>query len=805
MQVSYQWLKRYVDIPWGPEELAKQLTMSGIEVEQVEYRAAGLSGVVAGRIVRLEPHPNADKLQVCHMDVGLPEQVTIVTGADNVFEGAIVPTALVGAELPTGQEIGHADFRGVASAGMLCSADELGIDKKMVPPAMRDGIYIFPSTVAPGCDIREVMGLDDYVLELELTPNRSDCLSMLGVAYELAALTNQQVRLPELLPIASQATHPEVKVEITAPDLCPGYLGLVINNVSVGPSPLWLQNALQAAGLRPINNLVDITNFVLLELGQPLHAFDLDKLAGKQICVRRAAADEKITTLDEVPRRLTADDLVIADQEAAVAIAGVMGSQAAEVSEQTQRVFLESAYFDYKSIRRASRHLGLRTDASSRFDKGVDPGRVVMALQRAAQLLQELGCGQPESMAVGQFKDIPTQQVISLRPERVGRLLGVTISQGEMRCLLERLGLTVDDSREPWQVIAPSRRSDLQVEVDLIEEIARLYGLAKIPVGKMSGPVMRGRLTEQQLAEQNLRQQMLGFGMTEVLTLSFINPREVAPVVGPDHPWNHGLVLQNPLSTERSLMRPTLLFGLLNVLGYNVARQQQDLAVFEIANVFRPQPEVPLGQPQEPLHLGIACMGKLPQAWHSETSDYDFYYLKGLIETLLAQHGLVGLKWQKAQEIFLHPGRAAAIYWNGICLGYLGELHPDVAEHYGLKQKAIVAELGLAPVLAQANRVPLFKGIPRYPAVVRDLAVVVKQSVSAAQVAEVIQQAAGDLLVDLQLFDVYQGQQVAGQRRSLAYSLVLQSKERTLLDAEIAAIQQKVITELQTQLGAELR
>ncbi len=805
MQVSYRWLQQYVNIPWGPEELAQQLTLGGIEVEQVAYRASGLSGVVTGQIARLEPHPNADKLQICQMDVGQPELVTIVTGADNVFAGAVVPTALVGAKLPSGQEIGRAEFRGVASAGMLCSADELGIDKKMVPPEMRDGIYILPSTVAPGADIREVMGLDDYVLELDLTPNRSDCLSMLGVAYEIAALTKQQVRLPGLLPVSIGAAHSEVKVDIVAPDLCPGYLGLVVNNVSVGPSPLWLQNALQAAGLRPINNLVDITNYVLLELGQPLHAFDLDKLAGKQIKVRRAHADEKVVTLDGVPRYLTTADLVIADQETSVAIAGIMGSQAAEVTEQTQRVFLESAYFDYKSIRRSSRRLGLRTDASSRFDKGVDPGRVLMALERAAQLLQELGCGQPEAIAVGQLANLPTQQVISFRPERAERLLGVSIDHSEMRCLLERLGLIVDASCEPWQVTAPSRRSDLQIEVDLIEEIARLYGLAKIPVGNMSGPIMQGHLTEYQLAEQNMRKQLLGLGLTEVLTLSFVNPREVAQIVGSDHCWNRGLLLQNPLSSERSLMRPTLLVGLLNVLRYNAARQQQDLAIFEMANVFRPRSgDQPL-QPEEPLHLGLACMGKLPHDWHSQEDDYDFHYLKGMLVALLAKQGVVDLEWQRADECFLHPGRSAAIYWDGAYLGYLGELHPDVAEQYGLQPRVIVAELALESVLIRASHVPLFQGIPRYPAVVRDLAIVVDQNVTAAQVAQVIRRAAGELLVDLRLFDVYQGQQVAGQRKSLAYSLVLQSRETTLLDAEVTAIIERVISELQTQVGAQLR
>ena len=398
-----------------------------------------------------------------------------------------------------------------------------------------------------------------------------------------------------------------------------------------------------------------------------------------------------------------------------------------------------------------------------------------------------------------------TEQRISFRPEQVKRLLGVTICPTEMRSLLERLGLTVDDGQTPWQVVAPSRRRDLQGEVDLIEEIARLYGYAKIPVGTMRGPVMRGRLTERQQAEQNIRQQLLGLGLTEVLTLGFNDPQEVAKVVGPEHVWNQGLLLKNPLSSDRSLMRPTLLFGLLNVLAYNAARQQNDLAIFEVANVFRPRPDALHEQPEEPLHLGVACMGQQPYSWQLEAADYDFFYLKGLLETLLSKHGLTALTWQRASETFLHPGRSTAICWNGTCLGYLGELHPDVAEQYGLRHRAIVAEIDLALVLAQAGGVPLYQGIPRYPATTRDLAVVVDQHIPAAEVANIIRQVAGELMVDLQLFDVYQGQQVACQKKSLAYSLVLQNMERTLLDEEIASLHQKIVDELKSKLGAELR
>lgn len=805
MQVSYNWLQQYIDIPWSPIELAEQLTMGGVEVDRITNRAEKLSGVVSGRIVRVEKHPNADKLLVCHIDIGLPQLVAIVTGATNVFEGAIVPTALAGAELPTGQQIELTDFRGVASAGMLCSALELGIDNKMVAPDLRDGIYILPDHVLPGEDIRAVLGLDDHVVQLELTPNRSDCLSLIGVAYEVAALTEQEIMWPKLQPLTCEVRHPEIRIDINAPDLCNTYLGLVVNNVRVGPSPLWMQNALQAAGMRPINNLVDITNYVLLELGQPLHAFDLDKLAGKQIDVRRAKPGEKIITLDGVTRSLVDSDLVIADADDAVALAGIMGSQKAEVTEATERVLLESAYFDYKSVRRSSRRLGLRTDASSRFDKGVDPGRIMIALQRVAQLLRELDCGEAELKAVGVPTTMPLKQKISLRPERVSQLLGVNIEQAEMRSLLERLGLTVNDQTTPWQVIAPSRRGDLQEEVDLIEEIARLYGFANIPHGQMHGPTIQGQLTDRQKAKRDIRQQLLGLGLTEVLTLSFTNPRQVAKVVGSEHPWTDGLMLANPLSNDRSMMRPSLLFGLLNVLAYNAARQEHDFAIFEVASVFTQRPEQPLGQPLEPLHLGVACLGKQTHDWQSAGRPYDFFYMKGLLETILAANGFNELVWQKSDATFLHPGRSAAIYWQGKNLGYAGELHPQIAEQYGLRQRAVVAELTLEPILAQAGAIPLYSGIPRYPAVARDLAIVVEQNITAAEVARVIRKAAGDLLIDLQLFDVYQGDQIAGSRKSLAYALLFQSKERTLLDAEVSAVHQTIVDALATQLGAKLR
>lgn len=803
MQVSVDWLREYVPVTAGADELARQLTMGGVEVDRIVDRSHGMAGIVTGRIVELEPHPHADKLLLCRIDVGKQELVTIVTAAANVFIGAVVPTALAGAKLPTGQLITEQDFRGIVSAGMLCSGDELGIDKKLVAPDLREGIYVLPHEVEPGQDMAMVLGLGS-VLELDLTPNRSDCLSLLGVAYELAALTEQKITWPQLFPLSYQKKHPEIEIEIAAPDLCPGYLGLLIKDVKIGPSPLWMQNRLQSVGMRPINNIVDITNYVLMELGQPLHAFDLDKIEEQKICVRRAEANEEIRTLDEENRILDREDLVIADGRKAVAIAGVMGSQEAEVTMSTKNVLIESALFDYKSVRRTSRRLGLRTDASSRFDKGVDPGRVQKALERTAWLVASLGLGQPQKIAVGQVPPVagPT---ITLRPRRVEQILGMAIEKEEMLSFLARLGLEVDAAGETWQVAIPTRRPDLNLEIDLIEEIARFFGYNNIPAGKMQVPLMRGSLTEEQLAEQRLRRQLLGLGLTEILTLAFVDPREVARLVEPDHSWNQGLKLQNPLSVDRSFMRPSLLFGILNTLGYNNARQQQDMAIFEIANVFVTDAANIGEQPDEILHLGLACMGEHSLGWQGPGLTYDFFYLKGIIETIYRSFGIDNLLWQRADTSFLHPKRSATIYLNDIDVGFIGELHPDVAITYGLKPGVIVAELSLNPLFANAVHTPTFKGIPKYPAIARDLAIVVDRSLSSSAVTKIIEEVAGDLLVDVNLFDVYQGEQIMDNKKSLAYSLVFQSMSGTLLDDEIADLHGQIVKELQVQVGARLR
>ncbi len=808
MRVSYRWLQQYVEIPWSPEELAERLTQAGVAVDRVEYRGQELSEVYTGRINQIAPHPNADKLLICQLDMGEDRpSLTIVTGATNVHVGAVVPVAVAGAELPIGVNIAPSDFRGVLSMGMLCSGDELNLEKKLVPPEMRDGIYLLPPDTPLGRDIKEVMGLLDQVLELDLTPNRSDCLSMLGNAYETAALAGRQVTLPSLMDLGLQPTHPAISVSVSDPDLCPGFFGLVVEDARIAPSPLWMQNALQAAGVRPINNLVDITNYVLLELGQPLHAYDLDRLRGPAISARRARAGEQIVTLDQEQRGLQDEMLVIADAERAIGVAGVMGGQDTEVSANTSRVFLEAAWFSPQSIRRTSRQLSLRTDASSRFDKGVDPERVFMALRRAAWLIAELGCGKPDRIAVGSMQQTRFQRDISLRPAKVNRLLGSDISEEEMKQLLLRLGLTVDDRQTPWKVTSPSRRGDLVNEVDLVEEVARLYGYDRIPATYMTGlTAMQGRLTPRQRMVSSLRQGAVGVGLSEVVTLSFANPAQIAALVQPEHQWNKALRLQNPLSIERSAMRPTLLLGLLDTLAYNGARQQTDMAIFELANVFIPNAEGELRQPAEPLHLGIALAGQQSAGWLDSGTDYDFFYLKGLVEHLLQPYGVAQLQWQPTSGYaFLHPGRAAVISWQGNEVGFVGELHPDVLERYDLRKRAVVAELDLEPLLQQADYVPLYSQLPKFPTVERDLAIIVDQQVTAAQVVSCIRRAAGELLIDLQLFDLYHGGQVPAGKKSLAYSLVLQSGDGTLKEEEIIALHSRVVEQLAKQLGALLR
>ncbi|MDN5344907.1 MAG: phenylalanyl-tRNA synthetase beta chain [Clostridia bacterium] len=657
MRVPYKWLQQYVDINLSPAELAEKLTMAGLAVEGIEDLSPEFRGVVAGRIKSIAPHPNSDHLVICRVDAG--RELQLVTGAPNVYAGQAVAVALDGARLPGGKEIRRATFRGVASEGMLCSAQELGLDVSLISPADREGIITLPPDATPGAGVAEVLGLNDMVLVLELTPNRADCLSIINVAREVAALTGATLHLPETAVPEDQGRITDLAtVEIEAPDLCARYVARLVRGVRIAPSPAWLQARLRAAGMRPINNVVDITNFIMLEMGQPLHAFDYDLLQQHCIIVRRAEPGETIKTLDDVERELDPEMLVIADAARPVAVAGVMGGLATEVTPETTSILIESAHFDGASIRRTSRKLGLRSEASTRFERGVNLEGVTLAADRAARLMAELAGGSVARGLIDSYVKQRQPVTILLRPERVNYLLGTEIAPATMKELLERLHLEVIETveegardgngagchRSILRVGIPAYRGDLTQEVDLVEEIARLYGYNNIPVTLPGNITAREKQTPAQRWEEVGRQAAAMAGLTEVVTYSFIGPRALDQLQLPaDHPWRRTVQIQNPLREEQSLMRPSLLPGLLEVAARNASRRVLPVAIYEMGRVFIPTDRQ---LPDEPLRLGGLVMGSSSRGWDWPAGEMDFFYLKGIGENILARVKLTGTAWE---------------------------------------------------------------------------------------------------------------------------------------------------------------
>ncbi|MBE3588388.1 MAG: phenylalanine--tRNA ligase subunit beta [Thermoanaerobacteraceae bacterium] len=808
MRVSWKWLKEYVDIPVNPAELADRLTMAGVAVEGLEEPGKGITNVVTGRIVKIEPHPNADKLVVCMVDTGEGELRQIVTGAPNVREGHVVPVAVEGAHLAGGLVIKKARLRGVESRGMLCSGQELGLDPRTMPADQAHGIMILPADTPVGLDIHPVIGLDDVILELDLTPNRGDCLSMIGVAREVAALFGTALRFPEttVREVPAPALEGRVRVDIAEPDLCRRYVARLFTHVQVKPSPLWMQERLRAAGIRPISNIVDITNYVMMELGQPLHAFDYDTLKEGHIIVRRARPGEVIVSLDGVERRLTDEMLAITDPGGPVAVAGVMGGLATEVTDNTTTVLLESAWFHPVSIRRTSRALGLRSESSTRFEKGIDPEGCLAAANRAAHLLQKIGAGEVAGIVVDNYPRPAQRKTVILRPERVGHVLGTDISPEETKDVLNRLGFGVKraDSGEIL-VDVPGHRVDMGLEIDLIEEVARLYGYDRIPATLPYGRTTRGARTREQVLLKRIKDLLAGCGLSEVITYSFTSPAVPDRFKVPaGNPLRRMIRLQNPLSEDQSVMRTMLLPGLVEVLQRNFNRRVTDGAIFEMGRVFLPGEGEPL--PEERPVLAMAAMGTLPGGWNRAGTPLDFYYLKGVLETLGERMGLGRLVFQPERENpAFHPGRTAYVQVNGERLGILGEIHPDVLESYGLDTRVTGCELDLQLLLSLAGAVPRYRPLPRFPAVERDLAVVVRRDIPAADVLRIIRKAGGHLLQSAQLFDVYEGEQIKEGHRSLAFALKFQAEDRTLTDEEVMAHTAAIAAALAKQLGAELR
>ncbi|MDI6900126.1 MAG: phenylalanine--tRNA ligase subunit beta [Anaerosomatales bacterium] len=811
MRVSLKWLRELVDIEMDVAELCARLDMTGTKVEAVHTLGEALDGVVIGQVLECEPHPDADRLRYCTVDVGSEEPLRIVCGATNFSAGDKVPVATVGTVLPGGLEIKKAKLRGVESHGMMCSATELGVG------ADASGLLVLPANAPVGEPYASWAGLSDTVLELEVTPNRPDCLSMAGVAREVAAVTGTGYRVPASEPEESGTPAGElVSVSIADPDLCTRYAARVIAGVRIGPSPDWLAERVTAAGARPINNVVDVTNYVLYELGQPLHAFDLDTIAAADgraaIIVRRAKPGERLTTLDGQDRGLAADTLVIADPSGPVALAGVMGGEATEVSAGTVDVLLESACFDPASTSRTSRRLGLISEASLRFERGVDPELQRRAVDRAAQLIAEVAGGAVASGVVDVYPAPAVPRTLTLRPERVAAIIGAEVLTSDIVSILTSLGMVAEEAEGDLVVTVPTFRPDLEREIDLIEEVLRVWGMDRVP-STLPGGRRAGSLGEAQRVQRAAGRALRAAGLCEHIGFAFADPADADRLGWEFGPGELPVRLINPMSEEQSVMRWTLLGGLLRAVSNNQRRGVPDVHLYEIANVFLTAEGRKL--PKERLMIGGVMAGAWERpSWHGDARPLDFFDGKGVLETLM--DALDVDRWQvraTTDRAWLQPGRSADVVVRGDVVGWIGEVAPGVLDAFECAGPVTVFELSFKSLLKAGKGTGSYVEVPRYPAVNLDIAIVVPEDVTAERVTAAIRSAGGELLEDARLFDVYRdpADSAPGERRlpegtkSLAFALSYRSAERTLSDEDVAPAHERLVKTVLKKVGGSMR
>ncbi|OGO76593.1 MAG: phenylalanine--tRNA ligase subunit beta [Clostridiales bacterium GWB2_37_7] len=792
MLVPIKWLKDYVNINIDVKSFADAMTMSGSKVEAVEEMGKEIEKVVVGKIVKVERHPDADKLVVTQIDLG-NEMIQIVTGATNIKEGDYIPVAQNGSSLPGGVKIKKGKLRGIESNGMLCSAQELGMPLENLPEELLDGIYILDKEYPLGKDIKEVLGLNDAVIEFEITNNRPDCLSMIGIAREAAATLGEKLTYPEITVAENnESLSSYVNIEVRNGELCPRYTARVVKNVKIQPSPGWMQDRLLKAGVRPINNIVDITNYVMLEMGQPMHAFDLDKLAGRKIIVRNAKEGEKITTLDEVERTLNESMLVIADEDRAIAIAGIMGSSNSEIDESTNTLVFEGANFQAINIRLSSKKLGLRTEASSRFEKGMDTELAEKALERACNLVQLLGAGE----VVGGKQDIysnPKQsRHIKLDTDRARSFIGADISTEKMKEYLEALEFGVDSN---FNVTVPTFRDDVEGAADIIEEITRIYGYENIPSKLMDTTFTQGGKSYKQKLIDRAKNILTAQGLYEVFTYSFVSPGVFNKInLKAESPLRNAIKLINPLGEEQSIMRTTIIPNIMEVIARNYNRKIEAGQFFELSKVYMTEtlPLADLAEEREVLTMGLY-------------GGVDFFDLKGVVENLMEELNIKNYRIFSSNHDSLHPGRTAELIVNNKRIGWLGEAHPDMLDNYGVQVRAFIAELNFDEIANQSNPDIKYMSLPKYPSVSRDIAVVVDEAITAGQVEEIIRNKGGKTVEDVKLFDIYRGSQVEKGYKSMAYAITYRSDEKTLTEEEIAKVHNKILNSLANQVGASLR
>jgi len=792
MNIPISWLREYVDIDCDTKAFGEAMTMTGSKVEAVRPIGYDISNVVVGKVLSVEKHPDADKLVVCQLDTGRVEPVQIVTAATNVVPGAYVPVALDGAVLANGLKIKKGKLRGQLSDGMMVSVEEFGYTLADFPEADAEGIYLFQDEYPLGADVCPILELRDEIVEFELTSNRPDCYSVVGIAREAAATLDKPLRYKnaDVNERAGGCAADMISVEIKNEELCPRYAARVVKNVTIGPSPQWIRRRLSKAGLRPINNIVDITNYVMLELGQPMHAFDIDNINEGRIIVRNANDGEAFTTLDGTKRMLDSDMLVIADSDKAVAVAGVMGGENSMVTGKAGAILLESANFKAGNVRRTSKKLGLRTDASSRYEKGLDPDLCLEAVNRAAGLIEELGCGEAVAGVVDCYPRKREAHSVVFAPDRVNALLGVDISEPEMVGYLSRVGIRAQDG----VAYVPTFRADIKQEADIAEEIARIYGYDNIPVTMVRGTPTIGKLNRKQIIEDIVRNTMTASGLCEAMTYSFESPKVFARLRLPeDSPLRNAITVANPLGEDFSLMRTTPINGMLTSLATNFSKRNEEARLFEVAKVYLPKSLPVTELPYEKDILSIGMYG-----------DIDFYDIKGVLELLFGALGISAGYSAERGIPFFHPGRCARVSLDEAELGCLGEVHPAVCEEYGLP-RAYMAVLNLGYVIEVADLSRSYKPLPKFPGIQRDIALLVDDATQVKLIEEAICQRGGKYLEDVKLFDVYRGKQVEDGKKSVAYKLSFRASDRTLTDDEASRSVKKILEHLRDKMGAVLR
>ena len=805
MNTSLSWIKAYVpELNVTAQEYTDAMTLSGTKVEGYEVLDADLHKIVVGQIDKIEKHPDADKLIICQVNVG-SETIQIVTGANNVHEGDKVPVVLDGGRVAGGHEPGSrveggvkikkGKLRGVESFGMMCSIEELGSNREMYPEAPEEGIYIFPEETEVGANAVEVLGLNDVVFEYEVTSNRVDCFSVVGIAREAAATFGKEFHPPVVTPTGNdEDVNAYIKVRVENEDLCPRYCARVVKNIKIGPSPKWMQRRLASVGIRPINNLVDITNYVMEEYGQPMHAYDLDTIAGKEIVVRNAEKGEKFTTLDGQERELDETVLMICDGEKSIGIAGIMGGENSMITDDVKTMLFEAACFDGTNIRKSSKKVGLRTDASGKFEKGLDPNNAQAAIDRACQLIEEMGAGE----VVGGMVDVYSKKKEPVRvpfdPDAINELLGTQISKEDMIGYFEKIGIVYDEAS--GEVVTPTFRHDLFRMADLAEEVARFYGYDNIPTTLPRGEATTGKLSFKLRVEEVARDIAEFCGFSQGMTYSFESPKVFDKLLIPeDSSLRQAVEIMNPLGEDYSIMRTTPLNGMLTSLATNYNRRNKNVRLYELGNIYLPK-ALPLTElPKERMQFTLGMYG-----------EGDFFSMKGVVEEFFEKIGLHKKEVYdpNSGKPYLHPGRQANILYDGVVVGYLGEVHPDVADTYGIGTRAYIAVIDMPEIVERATFDRKYTGIARFPAVTRDISMVMPKEILVGQIEDVIEKKGGAYLESYALFDIYEGAQIKEGYKSVAYSIVFRAQDKTLEDAEVTEAMNRILKALEG-MGIELR